>query len=170
MPAPALTGSRGEATMTHRGGRAVRRLVRRPAGIGLVLAALVVTAAGCSHVLPLQPTPAATQQLATAIVLQTVLGQQQAEQPGECMPGYATLPGPDAGFPGPAGPSTAPAGANTGPAIPAGGQCYRKTGKPVTITSAAVTLFEQPAVKQQPTTYGLRIWLPSAEAAALVTK
>jgi hypothetical protein len=160
-PALALTGSRGEATTGHRGGRTVRRLVRRPAGIGLVLAALVLTAAGCSHVLPLQPTPAATQRLTTPIVLQTVLGQQQAEQPGRCPPGYATLPGPGAGFPGLAGPST-------GPAIPGGGQCYRKTGEPVTITAAAVTLFEQPAVKQQPTIYGLRISLPSAEAAALI--
>jgi hypothetical protein len=50
------------------------------------------------------------------------------------------------------------------------GACYRKTGTPVSFTSAAVTLYLQPAGSepvQHPTTWGLAITVPGAGAAAL---
>jgi len=58
--------------------------------------------------------------------------------------------------------------------LPAGGHppgsagCYRKLGTPATFTTAAVTVFRQPAGPHgQPAQYVLRITLPAAEAAAL---
>jgi hypothetical protein len=52
--------------------------------------------------------------------------------------------------------------------FPGSGQCYRQLGKPLTITSAAVTYFQQPARNQQPANYGLFITLPAADRAALL--
>jgi hypothetical protein len=116
--------------MAYRGGRTVRRSGRRPAGAGIAVAALVLTVAGCTgHVLPLGPVPVPTpvpRHLASAIVLQLVLSQP-GEPGGGCPAGYATFSGPGTDDPG----------------VP--GVCYRKTGKPVTFTSAAVTLNQQPA-------------------------
>jgi preprotein translocase subunit SecD len=110
----------------------------------------VLTGAGCSQALPLGPAPAAQHHLATAIVLQTV--RSQPSLAGTCPAGYTTLPGPGADNP------NAPDG-------PTG--CYRKTGTPVTITSAAVTYFRQPASNQQPANYGVSITVPAAGRAAL---
>lgn len=46
--------------------------------------------------------------------------------------------------------------------------CFRKLGPPVTFTSAAATVYHQPAGPQgQPAHYVLRITLPPAGAAAL---
>jgi len=143
--------------MTNRGGRLVRRSCGRPAGIGLALAGLVLTVAGCGHVLPLGlsaiPVPS---QLASAIVL----------QPAFVAPSSQSLPAQ-----GPPSPATCPAGYTMLPAAgqpPGGGGCYRKLGPPATFTTAAVTVFRQPGGPQgQPARYVLRITLPAAEAAAL---
>jgi hypothetical protein len=129
----------------------VRGSGRRPAGAGIALAAVALTCAGCSHVLPLRPEPAepaASRQLASAIVLQRVLGQPPSPA-GKCPAGYARLSAPAADFP------------------TVSDACYRKVGQPVTFTSAAVSNIYQPAENQQPAMYGLAISLPAAEAAEL---
>jgi hypothetical protein len=137
--------------MTYQGWRIVRGPGRRHAGAGVALAAIVLAVAGCSQALPLGPTPAAQHHLATAIVLQTVRSQPSVA--GTCPAGYTTLPGPGTDNP------SAPGGP---------GGCYHKTGTPVTITSAAVTYFQQPASNQQPANYGLFITLPAAGRSALL--
>jgi hypothetical protein len=134
--------------MTYQRGRIVRRSGRCPAGAGIALAALVLTVAGCSQALPLGPAPAAQHHLATEIVLQIVRGQPPSSA-GSCAAGSAKLPQAAAEFPG-------------------SGQCYRKTGRPLTITSGAVTYFQQPAMNQQPANYGLVITVPAADRAALL--
>jgi hypothetical protein len=121
---------------------------RRPAGAGVALAAVALTCAGCSHVLPLRPAPPAARQLASAIVLQVVLSQPPSPA-GKCAAGYATLAAPAANFPG------------------VSDSCYRKVGQPVTFTSAGVNNVYQPAGNQQPAVYGLAITLPAAEATEL---
>jgi hypothetical protein len=126
------------------------QLAGRRAGAGIALAGLVLTVAGCSQALPLGPVPAAQHHLASAIVLQTVLSQPSSPA-GGCPAGSARLPDPAAQFPG----------SGTG-------QCYRKAGEPVTITSAAVAMFEQPARNQQPVNYGVTITVPAADRAALL--
>ena len=133
----------------------MRRSGGRPAGAGIALAALVLTVAGCTgHVLPLGPVPPPSpvpRHLASAIVLQLVLSQP-GEPGGGCPAGYTTFSGPGTDDPG----------------VP--GVCYRKTGKPVTLTSAAVTLNQQPVGSgpvQQPAGYPVLITLPAAGAAAL---
>ena len=120
---------------------------RRPAGIRAALAALTLACAGCSHVLPLGAPPPPvppTRQLSSAIVLQPVLSRPRAPASG-CPAGSAALSGP---------------GTNAG-------LCYRELGKPVTITSAGVAFFQQPAVNQQPAQYQLRVNVPAAQTAAL---
>lgn len=141
--------------MTYRRGRITQRPGRHPAGAGIALAALTLTVAGCTgHVLPLGPTPAtpAPRHLASPVVLQLVLGRQ-TEPAGGCPAGFAVLAGPGDQPPEAASP------------------CFRKTGTPVTFTSAGVALYYQPAGNQdghqQPAQYGLNITLPAAEAAAL---
>jgi hypothetical protein len=143
--------------MTYQRGRLVRGSGRCLARVGLALTGLVLTVAGCGHVLPLGlsaiPVPS---RLASAIVLQPALvvasprssPVQGPPSPATCPAGYATLPAGDQP-PGSAG-------------------CYRKLGPPATITTAAVTVFRQPAGPHgQPAQYVLRITLPAAEAAAL---
>jgi hypothetical protein len=126
----------------------IRAMVAR-AGAGIALAAAVLTMAGCSQALPLGPRPPAQHHLATTIVLQAV-SSQAASLAGTCPAGSATLPPKALEFPGSA-------------------QCYRETGQPLTITSAAVGYLHQPAGHGQPANYGLSIQLPPAGRAALLT-
>jgi len=125
----------------------VRRSGKHLASAGTALAAVALTMAGCSHALPLGPTPAAQHHLASAIVLQIVLSQSSTSA-GSCPAGSARLPKAAEQFPG-------------------SGQCYRRIGRPLTITSAAVTYLQQPAASQQPANYGLGITVPAADTAAL---
>ena len=134
--------------MAQQGGPTVRRSGKRPASAGTALAAVALTMAGCSHALPLGPTPAAQHHLNSAIVLQIVLSQPPTPA-GSCPTGSARLPKAAEQFPG-------------------SGQCYRRIGKPLTITSAAVTYHQQPAANQQPANYGLAITVPAADRAALM--
>jgi hypothetical protein len=134
--------------MTHEGGCLVRRSGRRPAGAGIALATVALTVAGCSQALPLGPAPATQHLLASAIALQIVLSQPSSPA-GSCPAGSARLPRATQDFPG-------------------SGQCYRRLGKPLTITSAAVTYVQQPAANQQPANYGLMITVPAADRAALI--
>lgn len=121
---------------------------RHPAGAGIALAALALSCAGCGHILPLGPAPAAPRQLASAIILQLVLSQPPSPA-GGCPAGYTTLSAPFTDY----------------PEVP--DACYRDLGKPVTITSAAVAMSYQPASNQQPAVYGLTFTVPAAEAPAL---
>ncbi len=118
----------------------------------IAVAALALIVAGCGRMLPLGPyAPPAPAHLAVPIILQLVLSQPP-EPAGGCEAGYAALSAPGPGFPG------------------VSGGCYRKTGTPVTFTSAAATLYLQPAGSkpfQHPAMWGLTIILSGAEAAAL---
>jgi hypothetical protein len=126
----------------------VRHSGKRPAGAGIAIAAAALTVVGCSQALPLGPTPAAQHHLASAIVLQVVLSQPSSPT-GSCPAGSARLPRAAGQFPG-------------------SGQCFRRIGKPLTITSAAVTYLQQRGVNQQPANYGLGITVPAAGKAALI--
>lgn len=130
---------------------------RRTARAGLALAGLVLTVAGCGHMLPLGlsaiPVPS---HLAAAIVL----------QPG--VPGPATRSAAAQGAPSavscPAGYAALPAGDEP----PGSAGCFRKLGTPVTFTSAAAAVYRQPAGPHgQPAQYVIRITLPAAGATAL---
>jgi hypothetical protein len=118
----------------------------------LAVAALALTVTGCGRMLPLGPyAPAAPSHLGSPIVVQLVLGQSPL-QTGGCAGGSGTLyvAEPDS------------------PQSP--GACYQKTGPPVAFTSAAVTLYLQPAGSepgQRQTAWGLAVTLPAAEAGAL---
>jgi hypothetical protein len=127
--------------MTCQGVPIARRSGSRPAGVGIAVAAVSLIVAGCSQALPLGPAPAAQHHLASAIVLQIVTAQA-APQTGNCPAGSAKLPPAAQEFPG-------------------SGQCYRRLGEPLTITSAAVRYLQQPA------NYGLAIIVPAKERAAL---
>jgi hypothetical protein len=120
----------------------------------LITIAIVLTAAGCSgHLTPLGPDPAATMpqphQLSSPLILQDMRTQPPASADG-CLAGYVALPG----------------GASPG-------MCYRKTGTPVTITSAAVSPvspFQPPTPAGQqaaPVQYGFWITLPAADGPAV---
>lgn len=123
---------------------------RRLAGVGITLAGIVLTVASCVSHPVAAPTPAATvpqpttvpelRHLASPIVLEVMLGQSPSPA-GGCPAGSAALSGPGAGP----------------------GLCYRQLGKPVTITSAAVSL--PPGLP--PGASGLLITVPAADAAAL---
>ena len=134
--------------MACRGGRIARGPGRRLAGAGIAVAALALACAGCSHILPLGPAPPAPRHLASAVTLQLVLSQPPSPA-GRCPAGYTTLSAPFTDY----------------PEVP--DACYRNLGKPVTFTSAAVTMAYQPATNLQPALYGLNFTLPAAGAAAL---
>jgi hypothetical protein len=127
---------------TQQGGAAVRRSGKRPASAGIALAAAALTVAGCSQALPIGPAPATQHHLASAVVLQIVLSRPSSPA-GGCSAGSARLPRAAEDFPG-------------------SGQCYRRIGRPLTITSAAVAYVQQPAANQQPASYGLAITVPAA--------
>jgi len=134
--------------MTRQTGCMARRHGRHSASAGITFAAVALTIAGCSHALPLGQAPAGQHHLNSAIVLEIVLSQPPSTA-GTCPTGYASLPKAAEQFPG-------------------GGQCYRRLGKPLTITSAAVTYLQQPAANQHPANYGLGISVPAADKAPLL--
>jgi hypothetical protein len=141
----------------------VPRCGSRLAGVvGLALTGLALTVTGCGNVLPLGPTPAATptpRHLAAAIVMQPGLGQPGAP-PGGCPAGSVAL----------SGPGTPTITAASGSTSTTSRLCFRQLGKPVTFTSAGVTLYHQLAGSepvQHPATWELRITLSTPEAAAL---
>jgi hypothetical protein len=130
---------------------------RLPAAVASVLAAagIVLAVASCTgHITPLGPDQAATMpqphHLRSPLILQDVRIQLPTLVGGSCPNGWVTL----SGGPGP-------------------GQCYRKTGTPVTITSAAVSAvlpFRPPPPPGQqavPVQYGFWITLPAPDAPAL---
>ncbi|HYK32904.1 MAG TPA: hypothetical protein VEV63_13130 [Streptosporangiaceae bacterium] len=111
-----------------------------------VAAGLMLTLASCGHLTPLGPAPPQPHHLRSPIVLQAT--RIQLPTPADkCPAGSVALSG--------------------GP-----GQCYRKLGRPITITSAAVSVSSlQPGQSSGPAagpvTYAFMIALPVSDAAAL---
>jgi hypothetical protein len=111
----------------------------------LAAAGLILTVAGCSHITPLGPDAAAPlptpHHLRSPFVLQAL--RAQAPSPaGVCLAGYATLPGDNSG------------------------QCYRKFGTPVRITSAAISAVSL-LPGSGPATYGFTVTLPTDDVPGL---
>jgi hypothetical protein len=122
----------------------------------LAAAGIVLVLASCTgHITPLGPDQAVTMRqphhLRSPLILQDMRTQGQVSPPGGCPAGWVTLSG-EPGQPG---------------------QCYRKTGAPVTITSAAVSpvvSFRPPPPPGQqapPVQYGFSITVPAADVPAL---
>jgi hypothetical protein len=131
---------------------------RLPSALANALAAagLVLAVASCSgHVTPLGPDQAATlpqpHQLRSPIILRD-MHMQQSSAIGACPAGWVTLPG---------GPNP--------------GQCYQQAGRPVTITSAAVSpvfSFQPPGAPGQqapPVQYAFWITVDAAEVPPVAT-
>ena len=134
---------------------------RLPSALASVLAAAgaVLAVASCTgHITPLGPDQVATMpqphHLRSPLILEDMRTQGlvgRVGQPGGCPAGWVTLSG--------------------GPGQP--GQCYRKTGRPVTITSAAVSpVFKfrpppPPGQQAPPVQYGFSITVPAADVPAL---
>jgi hypothetical protein len=119
----------------------------------LAAAGIVLAVASCTgHITPLGPDQAATMpqphHLRSPLILQDVRTQGLVSPPGGCPAGWVTLSG-------------------------GAGACYRKTGTPVTITSAAVSpvfSFRPPTPPGQqapPVQYGFSITVPAADVPAL---
>ena len=125
---------------------------RLPSALAGVLAAagIVLAVASCTgHITPLGPDQAATlpqpHHLRSPLILQDMLTQGLVPPPGGCPAGWVTL----------------------------SGGCYRKTGTPVTITSAAVSpVFSfrpppPPGQQAPPVQYGFSITVPAADVPVL---
>jgi hypothetical protein len=131
--------------------------VRAAAAIAVTGLGLAVGA--CGQALPIGPAPAPTpapSPLAAAIVMQPGLGQPLAGS--TCPAGQVKLTGPGA---------LSVQGSYTSATM-----CFRELGRPVTFTTAGVTVYEQPAGTQpvkHPAQWQVRITLPAAEAAELTT-
>jgi hypothetical protein len=132
---------------------------RLPSALASALATgIVLAVASCTgHVTPLGPDKAATMpqphHLRSPLILQDMRTQGLILPPGGCPAGWVMLSGGDPGQPS---------------------QCYRTTGTPVTITSAAVSRvfsFRPPAPPGQqqapPVQYGFSITVPAADVPAL---
>jgi hypothetical protein len=129
---------------------------RLPSALASALAAagIVLAVASCAgRITPLGPDRAATMPQPHHLRSPAILQNTHIQQPlpaGGCPAGWVTLPG-----------------------GPAPGQCYRKTGTPVTITSAAVSpvfSFRPPTAPGQqaaPVQYAFWITLDAAEVPAL---
>jgi len=124
---------------------------RWPVLASALAAGLMLAVAGCSHVTPLGPDPAAAmsppQGLRTPFVLQA-MHPKPFLSAGGCPAGYATVP------------------VNNG-------ECFARTGAPVTITAAAVSpVFSPPGTSPAgqppgPAQYGFMITLSAAEVPEL---
>jgi hypothetical protein len=132
-----------------------QRLPRLPSALASVLAAagIVLAVASCTgHITPLGPDRAATMpqphHLRSPLILQDMRTQGLVRPPGGCPAGWVTLSG-------------------------GAGACYRKTGTPVTITSAAVSPVVSfrppppPGEQAAPVQYGFSITVPAADVRAL---
>src|SRR5262252_10170830 len=110
----------------------------------VIAAGLMLTVASCSHITPIGPAATSPQprHLRSPFVLEAVRIQPSSPA-GGCPAGSVSLSG--------------------GP-----GQCYRKLGTPVTITSAAVSShLPTPPPGQKTPQYGFVITVPADDQAAL---
>jgi len=147
------------------------------AAVGLVLAV-----AGCSHIPPLGPDPAPVslppaRDLGSPVIMQ-VMRSQPPTPTGECPAGSIALFGLDPNVPRAAVASQRPVQAGTGSTAtptptatpttpPAGVACYRPAGRPVTITSAAVSSVTTNRNQPGPAWYGFVVAFPAADVPAL---
>ena len=161
---------------------------QRPlSGLASALAAvgLVLAVAGCSHVTPLGPDPAPVSlppahQLGSPISVQ-VIRSQPPTAAGRCPAGSVDLFGlqpnvprasvAQALLPRPVQGSTATAAPTATLARPAtppvGVACYLPVGRPVTVTSAAVSSVTTYRNQTGPAAYGFVVAFPTADVAAL---
>jgi hypothetical protein len=160
--------------------RALSVLASAIAAVGFVLAA-----AGCSHVTPLGPDSASVSlpppgHLGAPIIVR-VMRSQPPTATGRCPAGSVGLFGLEPNVPrlvqravrvqhvgqrSTATP-TPTATPNAAPASPVGVACYLPVGRPITITSAAVTSVTTYRHQPGPASYGFVIAFPTADVAAL---
>ena len=148
----------------------------------LAAAGLMLAASGCSNITPLGPGPAPVRlpparDLGSPIIIQ-VMRSQPATPAGECPAGSVALFGSEPNLPRAAVASSRPVQAGTGstatPAPPAtppapgvGVACYLLVGRPVTVTSAAVSPVTSYPQQTGPAAYGFVVAFPTGEVAAL---
>jgi hypothetical protein len=151
----------------------------------LAAAGLMLAATGCSNIAPLGPDPAPVRlpparDLGSPITIQ-VMRSQPATPAGDCPAGSVALFGSEPNVPRAAVASSRPVQASTGstatpapPAPPAthpapgvGVACYLLVGRPVTVTSAAVSAVTSYPQQTGPAAYGFVIAFPTADVAAL---
>jgi hypothetical protein len=153
----------------------------------LAAAGLVLAVAGCSHITPLGPDPAPVKlpparHLRSPIIMQVMRGQPPTPT-GKCPAGAVDLFGLDPNVPRsvvsavPAqrahpvhGSTATPAPAvtpATPPALAAGVACFRPVGRPLTITSAAVSPVTTYPHQGGPAPYGFVVAFPTADVPAL---
>jgi hypothetical protein len=151
----------------------------------LAAAGLVLAVAGCSNVTPLGPDPAPAslppaRDLGSPIIVQ-VMRSQPPTPNGECPAGSVALFGlepnvplvavasPRIVQPGTGSTATpAPTATPTAPLpSPVGVACYLPVGRPVTITSAAVSSVTTYRHQQGPASYGFVVAFPTTDVPAL---
>jgi hypothetical protein len=151
----------------------------------LAAAGVVLAVAGCSHIAPLGPDPAPVslppaRDLGSPIIVQAMRSQPPTPA-GECPAGSVALFGlePNVLRVGVAGSRPVQVGTGstatptptatptTPPAPPAGVACYLPVGRPVTITSAAVSSVATYRHQPGPAFYGFVVAFPTADVAAL---
>jgi hypothetical protein len=151
----------------------------------LAAAGLVLAAAGCSHITPLGQDPPPVnlppaRDLGSPIMMQIMRGQPPTPT-GRCPAGSVDLFGLEPNVPRaavappsraqPVQGSTAtptPAATPTTPAVPpVGVACYLPAGRPVTVTSAAVSPVTTYPHQPGPAAYGFVVAFPAADVPAL---
>jgi hypothetical protein len=149
----------------------------------LAAAGLMLAVAGCSNIAPLGPDPAPVslppaRDLGSPIIVQ-VMRSDRPRPTGECPAGSVALFGSQPNVLRTAVASSRPVQVGTGstatpiptPAAPpaplAGVACYLPAGRPVTITSAAVSSVTTSRNQPGPAWYGFVVAFPAADVAAL---
>ena len=153
----------------------------------LAVAGLMLAAVGCSNITPLGPEPAPAslapaRDLGSPIIMQ-VMRSQPPTPAGECPAGSVALFGSEPnvprvarvgsvavriqGSPATLPPLPRPTPPATPPAPGAGVACYVPAGRPVTVTSAAVSAVTSYPQQTGPAAYGFVIAFPAADVAAL---
>ena len=153
----------------------------------LAVAGLMLAAAGCSNITPLGPEPAPAslapaRGLGSPIIMQ-VMRSQPPTPAGECPAGSVALFGSEPnvprvarvgsvavriqGSPATLPPLPRPTPPATPPAPGAGVACYVPAGRPVTVTSAAVSAVTSYPQQTGPAAYGFVVAFPAADVAAL---
>jgi hypothetical protein len=153
----------------------------------LAAAGLMLAAVGCSNITPLGPEPAPAslppaRDLGSPIIMQ-VMRSQPPTPAGECPAGSVALFGSEPnvprvarvgsvavriqGSPATLPPLPRPTPPATPPAPGAGVACYVPAGRPVTVTSAAVSAVTSYPQQTGPAAYGFVVAFPAADIAAL---
>jgi hypothetical protein len=149
----------------------------------LAAAGLMLAVAGCSNITPLGPDPAPVslppaRDLGSPIIVQ-VMRSDPPRPTGECPAGSVALFGSEPNVLRAGVASSRPVQVGTGstatptptsatpPPPPAGVACYRPVGRPVTITSAAVSSVTTSRNQPGPAWYVFVVAFPAADVAAL---